>query len=101
VNEVVESSSMALRSILRQIMTGFGELSSLMELAPASDHQSNDQSLPEVYLELSNGDAANDSGQHGSSQARQAQEDSTEMLAVSEPTLPQACTSGHRSRRQL
>lgn len=102
-NEVVEPSSVALRSILRQIMTGFGELSSLMEVEPASENQSNGQHLPEVYLELSNGDAADDSGQHGraSSQASQAQEDSAEMLDLSEPTPPQARTSGNRSRRQL
>ncbi|XP_052023706.1 E3 ubiquitin-protein ligase RNF6 [Apodemus sylvaticus] len=102
-NEVVEPSSVALRSILRQIMTGFGELSSLMEVEPASDNQSDGQRLPEVYLELSNGDAADDSGQHGraSSQASQAQEDSAEMLDVREPTPPQARTSGYRGRRQL
>lgn len=99
-NEVVEPSSVALRSILRQIMTGFGELSSLMEVEPASENQSNDQHLPEVYLELSNGGAADDSGQHGggSSQAPQAQDDSAEMPDVSEPAPPQART---RSRRQL
>lgn len=102
-NEVVEPSSVALRSILRQIMTGFGELSSLMEVEPASENQSTGQRLPEVYLELSNGDAADDSGQHGraSSQAGQAQEDSAEMLDVREPTPPQARTSGYRGRRQL
>lgn len=101
-NDVVEPSSVALRSILRQIMTGFGELSSLMEVEPASENQSNGQRLPEVYLELSNGDAADDSGQHGraSSQASQAQ-DGAEMLAVREPAPPQARPSGSRSRRQL
>lgn len=102
-NEMVEPSSVALRSILRQIMTGFGELSSLMEVEPASENQSNGQHLPEVYLELSNGVAADASGQHGgaSSQASQVQEDRAEMLDVNEPTPPQARTSGNRSRRQL
>ncbi|KAF4025694.1 hypothetical protein G4228_017745 [Cervus hanglu yarkandensis] len=39
-HELVEPSSAALRSILRQIMTGFGELSSLMEAESESEAQS-------------------------------------------------------------
>ncbi|CAH7279834.1 E3 ubiquitin-protein ligase RNF6 [Phodopus roborovskii] len=102
-NEVVEPSSVALRSILRQIMTGFGELSSLMEVEPESENQRNGQGLPELYLELNNMDVANNSAQQGggSSQARQAQEDNAEMLDISEPTLPQARNGGNRNRRQL
>ncbi|KAL6083089.1 hypothetical protein STEG23_032665 [Scotinomys teguina] len=102
-NEVVEPSSMALRSILRQIMTGFGELSSLMEVEPESENQGNGQRLPELYLELNNVDVADNSGQQRGafSQARQAQEDSAEMLDVSEPNLPQARNSGNRNSRQL
>lgn len=102
-NEVVEPSSVALRSILRQIMTGFGELSSLMEVEPESENQGNGQRLPELYLELNNVDVANNSGQQGggSSQARQAQEDSAEMLDVSEPSPPQARNDGSRNSRRL
>lgn len=102
-NEIVEPSSVALRSILRQIMTGFGELSSLMEAEPESGNQRNGQHLPEMYLELNNLDAVNDSSQHseGSSQDRQAQEDSTEMPGINETSQPRAQNSGNRNRRQL
>ncbi|CAO2630809.1 E3 ubiquitin-protein ligase RNF6 [Lemmus lemmus] len=102
-NEVVEPSSVALRSILRQIMTGFGELSSLTEVEPESENQRNGQRLPELYLELNNVDVADNSGQLGgnSSQARRAQEDSAEMLDVSEPTPPQTHNGSSRNRRQL
>ncbi|EGV93382.1 E3 ubiquitin-protein ligase RNF6 [Cricetulus griseus] len=102
-NEVVEPSSVALRSILRQIMTGFGELSSLMEVEPESENQRSGQRLPELYLELNNMDVANNSTQQGggSSQARQAQDVSAEMLDVSEPASPQVRNGGNRNRRQL
>ncbi|XP_008820595.1 E3 ubiquitin-protein ligase RNF6 isoform X2 [Nannospalax galili] len=102
-NEIVEPSSVALRSILRQIMTGFGELSSLMEAEPESGNQRNGQHLPEMYLELSNLDTVNDLSQHseGSSQGSQAQEDGTEMLGIDETSQPQAQNSGNRSSRQL
>ncbi|XP_057622043.1 E3 ubiquitin-protein ligase RNF6 [Chionomys nivalis] len=102
-NEVVEPSSVALRSILRQIMTGFGELSSLTEVEPESENQRNDQHLPELYLELNNVDVADNSSQlgGGSSQARRAQEDSAGMLDVSEPTPSQAHSGSSRDRRQL
>lgn len=102
-NEVVEPSSVALRSILRQIMTGFGELSSLTEVEPESENQRNDQRLPELYLELNNVDVADNGSQlgGGSSQARRAQEDSAEMLDVSEPTPTQAHSGSSSNRRQL
>ncbi|XP_005344751.1 E3 ubiquitin-protein ligase RNF6 [Microtus ochrogaster] len=102
-NEVVEPSFVALRSILRQIMTGFGELSSLTEVEPESENQRNDQRLPELYLELNNVDVADNGSQlgGGSSQARRAQEDSAEMLDVSDPTPPQAHSGSSRNRRQL
>ncbi|KAK7823571.1 hypothetical protein U0070_004685, partial [Myodes glareolus] len=91
-NEGVELSSLTLRSILRQIMTGFKELSSLTEVEPESENQRNGQHLPELYLEPNNVDVADNSSQlgRGSSPSRQAQEDSAEMLDVSEPTRPQA-----------
>lgn len=102
-NEVVEPSSVALRSILRQIMTGFGELSSLTEVEPESENQRHGQRLPELYLELNNVDVADNSSQlgRGSPQASRTQEDSAEMPDVSEPTPPQAHNGSSRSRRQL
>lgn len=45
-NELVEPSSVALRSILRQIMTGFGELSSLMEAVSETELHRRGQHLP-------------------------------------------------------
>ncbi|XP_059540010.1 E3 ubiquitin-protein ligase RNF6 isoform X2 [Myotis daubentonii] len=100
-NELVEPSSLALRSILRQIMTGFGELSSLMEAESESEIQRNGQRLPEMDSELSN--LVNDISQHheGSSQDRWAQEDSTEMSGENETTQPHIQNSDSRSSRQL
>uniref|UniRef100_A0A8C3XD16 RING-type E3 ubiquitin transferase n=1 Tax=Catagonus wagneri TaxID=51154 RepID=A0A8C3XD16_9CETA len=43
-----EPSSVVLRSILRQIMTGLGELSSLMEAESAAEGQGDARHLPEV-----------------------------------------------------
>lgn len=102
-NELVEPSSVALRSILRQIMTGFGELSSLMEAESESEIQRNGQHLPEMHSELSNLGIVNESSQHseGSSHDRQAQEDSTEMQAENETTQPQIHNSDSRGGRQL
>ncbi|KAM5335332.1 E3 ubiquitin-protein ligase RNF6 [Glossophaga mutica] len=101
-NELVEPSSVALQSILRQIMTGFGELSSVMEAESESEIQGNGQHLPEIHSELSNLGPVDDSSQHheGSSQARQAQEDSTGMSDENETTQPHAQNSD-RSGRQL
>lgn len=102
-NELVEPSSVALRSILRQIMTGFGELSSLMEAESESEIQRNGQHLPEMHSELSNLGTVNENSQlsEGSSQAREAQEDSTEMQAENETTQPQTQNSDSRGGRQL
>lgn len=98
-NEVVEPSSVALRSIFRQIMTGFGELTSLMEAESESEIQRNGQHLPD----LSNLGTANDSSQHSESslQHRQAQQDSTEMIGENEITQPQNRSSDSRNSRQL
>ncbi|NXI48298.1 RNF6 ligase, partial [Galbula dea] len=54
-----EPSSVALRSILRQIMTGFGELSSLMETESNSEVQ---RSGHHVQSEQNNSSSANNSG---------------------------------------
>ncbi|XP_003225564.2 E3 ubiquitin-protein ligase RNF6 [Anolis carolinensis] len=49
-----ESSATALRSILRQIMTGFGELSSLIDTESDSDTQRSTQNLLDMQSQLSN-----------------------------------------------
>ncbi|XP_002748981.3 E3 ubiquitin-protein ligase RNF6 [Callithrix jacchus] len=102
-NELVEPSSVALRSILRQIVTGFGELSSLMEAESDSELQRNGQHLPEMHSELSNLNTVNDRSQHreGSSQDRQAQGDNTEMHDENETTQPHTRNSDTRGGRQL
>ncbi|NWH74922.1 RNF6 ligase, partial [Piaya cayana] len=56
-----EPSSVALRSILRQIMTGFGELSSLMETESNSEAQRGGHHLPNVQSEQNNLSSANNS----------------------------------------
>ncbi|NXE83341.1 RNF6 ligase, partial [Cochlearius cochlearius] len=56
-----EPSSVALRSILRQIMTGFGELSSLMETESNSEVQRGGHHLPDVQSEQNNSSSANSS----------------------------------------
>ncbi|XP_008587876.1 PREDICTED: E3 ubiquitin-protein ligase RNF6 [Galeopterus variegatus] len=95
-NELVEPSSMALQSILRQITTGFGELSSPMEAESESEIQRNGQHLPEMQ-------SVNDSSQHseGFSQDRQAQEDSTEMSDENETTRLHTQNRDNRGGRQL
>ncbi|XP_063187557.1 E3 ubiquitin-protein ligase RNF6 isoform X1 [Chroicocephalus ridibundus] len=54
-----EPSSVALRSILRQIMTGFGELSSLMETESNSEVQRGGHRLADLQSEQSNLSSAN------------------------------------------
>ncbi|NXD80328.1 RNF6 ligase, partial [Halcyon senegalensis] len=56
-----EPSSVALRSILRQIMTGFGELSSLMETESNSEAQRGGRHLADVQSEQNNSSWANNS----------------------------------------
>ncbi|NWS69268.1 RNF6 ligase, partial [Crotophaga sulcirostris] len=57
-----EPSSVALRSILRQIMTGFGELSSLMEIESNSEAQTiGGHRLPDVQSEQNNSSSADNS----------------------------------------
>ncbi|XP_039718950.1 E3 ubiquitin-protein ligase RNF6 [Pteropus medius] len=99
-NELVEPSSVALRSILRQIMTGFGELSSLMEAESESEVQRNGQHLPEMHSERGNLGAGGDIGQHreGSSQGRRAREDSTERGGEHEAAQPHPRNGGRPSR---
>lgn len=102
-SELVEPSSVALRSILRQIMTGFGELDSLMEAESESEIQRNGQHLPERQSQLNNLGPVSDISQHseGSFQGRWAQEDSTEMHSENETTQPHTQNSDNRGGRQL
>lgn len=102
-NELVEPSSVALRSILRQIMTGFGELSSLMEAESESELQRSGRHLPEMHPEMSNLGIGNAIGQHsdGSSRGRQDQEDSPEMRGGNVATPPRAPSSDGRGGRQV
>ncbi|KAI5279513.1 E3 ubiquitin-protein ligase RNF6 [Manis pentadactyla] len=102
-SELVEPSSVALQSILRQIMTGFGELDSLMEAESESEIQRNGQHLPERQSQLNNLGPVSDISQHseGSSQGRWAQEDSTEMHSGNETTQPHTQNSDNRGGRQL
>ncbi|XP_066114420.1 E3 ubiquitin-protein ligase RNF6 isoform X1 [Saccopteryx bilineata] len=102
-NELVEPSSLALRSVLRQIMLGFGDLSSLMEAESESEIQRNGQHLPEMHSELNNVDSGNDISQHheDSSQDRRDQEDSTEMGDENETTQPHTQNSDSRGDGQL
>lgn len=102
-NELVEPSSVALRSILRQIMTGFGELSSLMEAESESEIQRNDQHLSDLDSELSNLGTVHDYSlqSEGSSQDRQSQEDSAERHGEDDTPLPHTQNSDNRGARQL
>ncbi|KAM5288221.1 E3 ubiquitin-protein ligase RNF6 [Ctenodactylus gundi] len=95
-NERVEPSSVALRSILRQIMTGFGELSSLMEAESESEIQRNGQHLPEVHVDQSNSGTVDES-----SQPSEDQEDNSEMRGNNESTPPQIRGNDIRRGRQL
>ncbi|NWU94290.1 RNF6 ligase, partial [Upupa epops] len=56
-----EPSSVALRSILRQIMTGFGELSSLMETESNSEVQRGGHRLVDAQSEQNSSSSANNS----------------------------------------
>ncbi|NXU99354.1 RNF6 ligase, partial [Cettia cetti] len=57
-----EPSSVALRSILRQIMTGFGELSSLMETESNSEAQRGSHRLADAQNNLSSANSSDPSG---------------------------------------
>lgn len=75
-NELAEPSSVALRSVLRQIMTGFGELGSLMEAESESEAQRSGQRRPETHSEVSLLGEAVSQHRGGSPQGRWTLEDS-------------------------
>lgn len=98
-NELVEPSSVALQSILRQIMTGFGELSSLMEAESESAVQRN---LSDAHSGPgAAGPARAGRRAEASSQYRQSQEDSTEMPDASGTTPQRTRSRDGRGGRQL
>lgn len=67
-----EPSSVALRSILRQIMTGFGELNSLMETESNSEVQRGGHHLPDGHAEQNNSSSANNSSDPSEVSSRNA-----------------------------
>lgn len=99
-NELVEPSSVALRSILRQIMTGFGELSSLMEAE--SEGQSDGPHSPGM---LSQGGGDRGAGgdvarrHEASSRGRWAREDGAERGGDHQAARPHTRHSGARGAR--
>ncbi|XP_007528671.1 E3 ubiquitin-protein ligase RNF6 [Erinaceus europaeus] len=101
-NELVEPSSVALRSILRQIMTGFGELSSLMEAESESETQRNGQNLPEMHSEPSNVGTLHDTNQNHERSLRDRRgQESAEMRGDNNTTQPRTPNSDNRGGRQL
>uniref|UniRef100_A0A8C0E8X8 RING-type E3 ubiquitin transferase n=1 Tax=Balaenoptera musculus TaxID=9771 RepID=A0A8C0E8X8_BALMU len=91
-NELVEPSSVALRSILRQIMTGFGELSSLMEAESESEAQRSGQHLPETHSEVSLLGETVSQHRGGSSQGRWTREDSPDTPSRNSSNLVETGT---------
>ncbi|XP_007432895.1 E3 ubiquitin-protein ligase RNF6 isoform X1 [Python bivittatus] len=65
-----ESSSVAVRSILRQIMTGFGELSSLMDTETGSEIERNSQHLSDMQPQMPNLDTSNNTDEFNATSHR-------------------------------
>ncbi|XP_063161824.1 E3 ubiquitin-protein ligase RNF6 [Candoia aspera] len=65
-----ESSSVAVRSILRQIMTGFGELSSLMDTETGSEIERNSQHLSDMQPQMPNLDTLNNTDEFNATSHR-------------------------------
>ncbi|XP_028655339.1 E3 ubiquitin-protein ligase RNF6 [Erpetoichthys calabaricus] len=96
-----EPSSVALRSILRQIMTGFGELSSLMETEADSDVNSSTLSLgnsPEATSFQIHSNVSNASSV--SLESRQTNEDVEEPHRISRGLQSVGHNSENRENRQ-
>lgn len=100
-NELAEPSSVALRSILRQIMTGFGELSSLMEAEAEPEAQGSGPPSPEGRSERGRRGAGGDPGPRraASSQGAGAREAGGEQGGGREATQPHTPGSGDRPSR--
>ncbi|KAM6316639.1 LOW QUALITY PROTEIN: E3 ubiquitin-protein ligase RNF6 [Aegotheles albertisi] len=95
-----EPSSVALRSILRQIMTGFGELSSLMETESNSEVQRGGHHLPDVQSEQNNSSLANNDPSEVSSRNGHAVEGSRETNGQSDNTQRHGRDNEHQDNRQ-
>ncbi|NWX15365.1 RNF6 ligase, partial [Aegotheles bennettii] len=95
-----EPSSVALRSILRQIMTGFGELSSLMETESNSEVQRGGHHLPDVQSEQNNSSSANNDPSEVSSRNGHAVEGSRETNGQSDNTQRHGRDNEHQDNRQ-
>ncbi|XP_075418891.1 E3 ubiquitin-protein ligase RNF6 [Tenrec ecaudatus] len=97
--ELAEPSSVALRSILRQIMTGFGELSSLMETESEAETESGGrQSFPEPSSGSSDSGIASGSSQR-SEGSPPPRGDSPGMLGARNSTQHHAQGSDRRGDR--
>ena len=97
-----EPSSVALRSILRQIMTGFGELSSLMETESNSEMQRGAHRLPDVQAERNNSSSVNDSSDPSEVSSRNGHvvEDDSERNGQSVDTQRYARNNENQDNRQ-
>ncbi|XP_074007885.1 E3 ubiquitin-protein ligase RNF6 [Numenius arquata] len=97
-----EPSSVALRSILRQIMTGFGELSSLMETESNSEVQRGGHHLPDLQSEQNNSSSANNSSDPSeiSSRNGRAVEGSRETNGQSDDTQRYGRSNENQDNRQ-
>ncbi|NXV17595.1 RNF6 ligase, partial [Cepphus grylle] len=97
-----EPSSVALRSILRQIMTGFGELSSLMETESNSEVQRGGHRLPDLQSEQNNLSSANRSSDPSeiSSRNGHAVEGSRETHGQSDDTQRYGRSNDNQDNRQ-
>ncbi|NXG27172.1 RNF6 ligase, partial [Dromaius novaehollandiae] len=97
-----EPSSVALRSILRQIMTGFGELSSLMETESNSEMQRGGHHLSDVHSEQNNSNSANNSSDPSeiSSRNGRAVEGSSETNGQSDDTQRYRLNNESQDNRQ-
>ncbi|XP_031471502.1 E3 ubiquitin-protein ligase RNF6 isoform X1 [Phasianus colchicus] len=97
-----EPSSVALRSILRQIMTGFGELSSLMETESNSEMQRGAHHLPDVQAEQNNPSSVNNSSDPSevSSRSGHVVEDDSERNGQSDDTQHSGRSNENQDNRQ-
>ncbi|NWQ91079.1 RNF6 ligase, partial [Burhinus bistriatus] len=97
-----EPSSVALRSILRQIMTGFGELSSLMETESNSEVQRGGHHLPNLQSEQHNSSSASNSSDPSeiSSRNRHAVEGSRETNGQSDDNQHYGRNNENQDNRQ-
>ncbi|KAM6178812.1 E3 ubiquitin-protein ligase RNF6 [Rhynchocyon petersi] len=103
-NQLAEPSSVALRSIIRQIMTGFGELSSLMDAEMESQIERRGRQGAGGHSELSDLGTVSNSSRHseGSAPDRQALRDGAGVRGAQDTAPLQAQHSDDsRGDRQL